>query len=251
LGRLKIVSAGIGLVDAAGIHHHHHVGEGDRLGLGVGDVDEGNAELGLEAAQFAGACWTPEELVERRQRLVEKQHLRVGDQRAGKRDALLLAAGELGGHAVAELLELDALQHLLDSVAPLGFADAAHLEVEADVVGDGEMREERIALEHHRRAALDRRLADHHLVADEDLAGTRRLVPGDHPEDRRLAAARRAEKAAIGPVRDGQVDVLHRVRAAELLGDVDEADLSARLPGRHRGAGLRAAHCPNVTACVE
>ena len=35
--------------------------------------------------------------VEIRQRLVEQQHLRLDRQRAGDRDALLLAAGELAG----------------------------------------------------------------------------------------------------------------------------------------------------------
>ncbi len=117
IGRLRAVEdhlGGVGLVDAAGVHHHHHVGERDRLGLGVGDVDEGDAELGLQAAELAAHA-EPEELVERRERLVEEQHPRIGDQRTGERDALLLAAGKLGRHAVPELLELDPLQHLLDA----------------------------------------------------------------------------------------------------------------------------------------
>ena len=41
--------------------------------------------------------------VERRERLVEQQHLRLRRERAGQRHALLLAAGELVGIAVAEL----------------------------------------------------------------------------------------------------------------------------------------------------
>ncbi len=50
--------------------------------------------------------------VERRQRLVEQQQLGLGRQRPGERHALLLAAGELVGIAVAELLQLDERQHL-------------------------------------------------------------------------------------------------------------------------------------------
>ncbi len=40
-------------------------------------------------------------LVERAERLVEQQHARLGDERAGERDALLLAAGQLVRMAVA------------------------------------------------------------------------------------------------------------------------------------------------------
>ena len=56
---------------------------------------------GLEPLQLAAHA-QPQELVERRERLVEEQHARIGDQRAGERDALLLAAGELRRHAVGE-----------------------------------------------------------------------------------------------------------------------------------------------------
>ena len=55
--------------------------------------------------------------VERRERLVEQQHLGPADQRAGERDALRLAAGEGRDRAVAEALEPDHRQHLLDPLA--------------------------------------------------------------------------------------------------------------------------------------
>src|SRR5690606_31581270 len=64
---------------------------------------------------------------------------------------------------------------------------------------------------------------------DVDLSGGWRLVAGDHAQDRRLAAAGRAEQAAVGAVRDGQVDVLHGIGIAELLGDTYQPDLAAFL----------------------
>ena len=45
--------------------------------------------------------------IERAERLVEQQHLRPVDQRAGKRDALALAAGELRRAALLIAGELD------------------------------------------------------------------------------------------------------------------------------------------------
>src|ERR1700694_2140677 len=89
--------------------------------------------------------------------------------RTRKRDARLLATGQLRRHAVLEVIELHSLQHLLRLLAPLRLADAARLQIEGDVVENVEMREERVVLEHHGGAALDRRLADHHLSPDMDL----------------------------------------------------------------------------------
>ena len=55
--------------------------------------------------------------VERAERLVEQQHARPVDERAGERDALLLAARQLARLAVAEALEADEREHLVDAAA--------------------------------------------------------------------------------------------------------------------------------------
>ena len=60
----------------------------------------------LQALQLA-AHLQAQELVERRERLVEQEHARIGDERAGQRHALLLAAGELRRDAVGEGLHVD------------------------------------------------------------------------------------------------------------------------------------------------
>ncbi len=55
--------------------------------------------------------------VERAERFVEQQRARVVDQRAGQRDALLLAAGQLGGLALGEVGQPDDLEQLVDPLA--------------------------------------------------------------------------------------------------------------------------------------
>ena len=60
----------------------------------MGDVDEGDAEFALHPLQLQPHPH-PQLLVERRQRLVEQQHPRLGDGGARQRHPLLLAAGEL------------------------------------------------------------------------------------------------------------------------------------------------------------
>ena len=116
LGDVAVLRPGIdlprrtGLPDLAVLHHHDHVGKRDRLHLGVGDMDEGDAEFPLHAAQLL-AHLHAQLLVERRERLVEQQHARFGDRGTGQRDALLLAAGELAGRRSANSVELDLLDH--------------------------------------------------------------------------------------------------------------------------------------------
>ena len=59
------------------------------------------------------ALHLPAELgVERAERLVEQDQPRLADDGAGERHALLLAAGELRGIALAEIAERDQLQRL-------------------------------------------------------------------------------------------------------------------------------------------
>ena len=63
--------------------------------------------------------------VERAEGLVEQQHLGLVRQRARDRDALLLAAGELGRQALVHALERDELQQLLAPGHALGAASCA------------------------------------------------------------------------------------------------------------------------------
>ena len=94
------VLRGVDLLEPAGVHHADAVGDRQRLGLVVGDEQRGDPEPLLDAADLA-AQLVADARVERRERLVEQQHGRLDRQRAGDRDALLLAAGELVRVAVA------------------------------------------------------------------------------------------------------------------------------------------------------
>ena len=107
------------LLDPALVEDGDLVAHRQRLLLVVRDVDERHAEVALERLQ--------EELhllaqlqVERAERLVEQQHLRPVDDRAGERDPLALAARELNRLAVAVAVEPHRLQHLVDLPAALG-----------------------------------------------------------------------------------------------------------------------------------
>ena len=96
----------------------------------MGHVHEGNADVLLDALELDLQLLAQAQ-VERAERLVEQQRARAVDQRAGERDALGLAAGELAGLAVGEVAELDELERVLDALLDLGLADLLALEAEA------------------------------------------------------------------------------------------------------------------------
>ena len=96
------------LLDVAAAHHRDAVGERQRLDLVVGDVDHRVLELLVQPLDL-DAQLGAQLGVEVRQRLVEQEDVDVAHQRPADRDALALAAGERGGLAVEQRLDLQDL----------------------------------------------------------------------------------------------------------------------------------------------
>ena len=93
------------LLDPSLVHHHDAVGHLQGFLLIVGDEHAGARYLVVQPSQ-PPAQLLPHLGVERAERLVEQQHLRLHGQRAGQRNALPLAAGELGRIPVGQPVEL-------------------------------------------------------------------------------------------------------------------------------------------------
>ncbi len=195
------------LDDAAVLHHRDVAGQRQRLDLVVGDVDRGDAELALQPLELV-AQRLAQLGVEVGQRLVEQQQRRLDDERPGQREALLLAAGELGGLTLGVRGELHRLQHPVHAL-PISFlpgrsAALAHLQREGDVVEDRHVRPDGVGLEHHAEAALvgrDVDRADAVTLAENSGRSPTVMRPesgllqaGDRAQRRGLAAAGRAEQ---------------------------------------------------------
>ena len=84
----------IDLLDPAAIEDRHPIGQRQSLALIVGDIEEGGAHLAMHPAEFLLHVEADGE-IQGRQRLVQQQDLRPGDQNPGQGHALHLAAGEL------------------------------------------------------------------------------------------------------------------------------------------------------------
>ena len=169
----------------------------------MSDVYGRQAELALQPLQLE-AHRLAELGVKVRQRLVQQQELRFGDQRPRERQPLLLATGQLGRLPLGELGEPDRLQHAQDSLAQLGPAQALparhHLQRERDVAEHSHVRPDRVALEHHAEPTPVGRHVDalvvveQHALAQADDPGVGPLQAGDRAQRGGLAAARRAEQ---------------------------------------------------------
>jgi hypothetical protein len=143
--------------------------------------------------------------------------VRLDGQRAGERHPLALAAGELARVALAEVREAHEVQQLLHAGAARVLGALADGQAEADVVGHRHVLEGGVVLEHEADLAALRRVVGDLLVADDHGAGVGLLEPRDHAQQRRLAAAGRAEQRGQRAVGHGDADVVEREELAVAL----------------------------------
>ena len=223
--RLRVqVDVGLGadLLDPAGVHDDDPVGDRERLGLVVGDVDRGLAgpPLEVEDRVLERVAQVP---VERRQRLVEQQHARVGRQDAGQRDPLLLPAGQLGRQPRAVARQLDQREHLVDArrriaVLPAPLTDSPNATLSAtDRCGKSAGVWKTNPMFRFRGGRQVTSWSSKY-----DPAAARLDEPGDHPQRRRLAAAGRSEQRDELAVGDVQVEPVDGDGLAVVLRDRGE-----------------------------
>ncbi len=221
----------------------------------MGDDHEGGSEVLLDVGQLELRLLA-KLLVESAERLVQEQHLRPLGERAGKSDALALAAGELVWLALGELLKLDELQHLLDAVADLGLRHAVLLEAEGYVGLHRHMREQCVGLEHHVHRPPVGRHARDILTVEQDAPRARHLEAGKHAKKRSLAAAggaQQREELALEDIEGHVVDGDEVAKALRHVLKADERNRAGVIPRRElapdRPDGLgRHGHPPRTLA---
>jgi hypothetical protein len=178
------------LLDAAFAHDADHVGDGEGFVLVVRDQDRRHPGAFEDVAHFQRQAFAQFD-VEVGKGLVEQQQVRLRRQGAGQGHALLLATRKFVRIAFASIAQADQFEHFFD--ASPSRRRRLFTQAEADVVGNGQMREQRIVLEHHANASglggkLDHSIRDG-LAVEADAARIGRLESRDQAQHGGLAAA--------------------------------------------------------------
>ena len=162
----------------------------------------------MQAGNFK-ACVHPQRGVEVRQRLVKQEYLGLAHDGAANGNPLALATGQglrRTGQIFGDMQHVGGGAHTaVDFVR----RQLALFQPESHVVVDGHMRVEGIGLEHHGHATLRRRNVIHPHIADIDIPAGDFLEPGDHPQQRGLAATGRADEHHEFAIVNGEIDIVN------------------------------------------
>ena len=131
--------------------------------------EEGRAELAVQPLELDLHALAQLE-IERAERLVKEQHVRLVDDRASERDPLLLPPGEFARIARAEAFEADHREGFRAKTRALGGGHALTPRPELHVLDDRHMRKKRILLEDGVDRPAVGRHALHQASIDADLA---------------------------------------------------------------------------------
>src|SRR5215212_8900369 len=134
-GRVVELGGRADLLEVPVVHDRDPVAHRHRLDLVVGDVDRGRPDLLLEALDLAARLHA-QLGVEVGERLVHEEDLRVADERAPERDALLLAARELARPPLEQFIELKRARRAAHALVDLLLRRLAPAEREGEVVVD-------------------------------------------------------------------------------------------------------------------
>src|SRR5215472_8749905 len=139
-------------------HHEHAIGKKDRFSDVVGHVDNRLARrpphLGKEPLHLI-AC----QRIERRERLVHKQHRGIVSERAGDRDPLLHAAREMMRIGAGEILKLDEAELFESDRLAFRLRPPFHFQPEGDIAERGAPGKELREILEYDAAVGDKNLA--------------------------------------------------------------------------------------------
>ncbi len=227
------------LFDPPVAHHRDLITQDERLVLVVGHEHRGHTDIAQDPGDL-GANVDAQAGVERGERFVEQEHRRVGGERSGERNALLLTARQGVGESIAESDEVDQLEEFVDSLRPLGAIRfrRTRSESERDVLGHGEVGEQCTVLKDHADVSVlglhPGRRRRHGHTADRDRSGPRPFQAGDGPQQRGLAASGWSEQGDDAARLDRQRDVAYGVGAPP-VGDGHGVDVDAGERSVHQG----------------
>ena len=175
----------------------------------MGNVDEGGSQL-LVQLDDLGAHGGTQLSVQVGQGLVQQEDCRVTNHCTAQSNTLTLTTGQSLGLAVQQVLDLQDLSSLVHALVDLVLRGLAQLQTESDVLVNGHVGVQSVALEHHGDVAVLRGNVVDQTAADVHLALGDLLQAGDHAQGGGLAAARGADEDDEFLILDLQVEVGNR-----------------------------------------
>ena len=217
-GHIVQVLRGIDLLDDAVLHNNDTVAHGHSLGLVVGNVDEGGSQL-LVQLDDLGAHGGTQLGIQVGQGLVQQEDCRVTNHCTAQSNTLTLTTGQSLGLAVQQVLDLQDLGSLVHALVDLVLRGLAQLQTESDVLVNGHVGVQSVALEHHGDITILRGNVVDQTAADVHFALGDLLQTGDHAQGGGLAAAGGSNQHDEFLVLNVQVEVVNGQNA--LLRDLE------------------------------
>ncbi|MGX1121574.1 hypothetical protein RKD37_006937 [Streptomyces ambofaciens] len=231
-------AGGVDLLEDAAAQDGDAVAQRHGLGLVVGDVDRGDAQLPGQPGDL-GAQVVAELGVEVGQRLVHQEGGGVAGDGPAHRHPLAFTAGELGGEAVEEVLDAQHAGGGVHAGAGVGLR-VLDAQRETDVPAGGHVGVQGEVLEDHRHAPFGGEQVVGVRAVQHQLALGDLLQSGDHAQHGRLAAAGGAEQDEELARRDVQRQPVHHADASRVgLAHVVQGDGACHggAPGGSLGSG--------------
>ncbi len=198
---------------------------GAALGLvEIGGGDDDGDPLAAQAVENAPEV-APRHRIDAGGRLVEQQHLRRVDERAGEPELLFHAARQLARAPLAERRHAGGREQARRALLPVATADAEEFGEELDVLVDGQVFVEPEPLRHVADVRADAfGIGDRVQALDGDRSFVGLHHRGEQAHDRRLARAVRADEAEHFAGSAVDAEVLDRGDAAEPFGEIARFD---------------------------
>ena len=196
------------LLDAPLLHHHDPVGQGHGLGLVVGHIDHGCAQLLVQCRQLHPHVG-PQLCIQIGQRFVHQKGPGLAHDGAADGHPLLLPAGQLARAPVQQMLDV---QHFGGFVHPPGnllLRHLAHRQGKRHIVIYTHLRIQGIVLEHHGKVPLTGFGIVAQLIANPQLAFGDFLQTGNHAQGGGFAAAGGTHEHDEFPIPDVQREIIH------------------------------------------
>ena len=144
------------------------------------------------------------------QGLVQQEDCRVTNHCTAQSNTLTLTTGQSLGLAIQQVLDLQDLSSLVHTLVDLILRGLAQFQTESDVLVNGHVGVQSVALEHHGDITILRGNVVDQTAADVHLALGDLLQTGDHTQGGGLAAARGADEDDELLILDLQVEVGNR-----------------------------------------